>query len=220
MFVGHLAAALAAKRIEPRLPLAALIAATYGLDLLWPVFLLAGIEAVRVAPGATAFTPIDFESYPWSHSLLLAVMWGGLAGWIAMRRGTSRMGFVMFALVVSHWVLDFVTHRPDLPLWPGGAKAGLGLWHSVPATIVVEGALFAAAIVLYLRTAPAADRTGYWAFWSLIVVTSAIWLSGPFSTPPPGIGAIAGVGLAGGALLIMWGRWIDRHRRSVRPPAP
>lgn len=220
VFVGHLAAALAAKKIEPRLPLAALVAATFGLDLLWPAFLWGGLETVRPQPGITAFTPIDFESYPWSHSLALALAWGALAAWIASRFGTARMAVVIGAVVVSHWVLDYVSHRPDLPLWPGGPKAGLGLWYSLPGTIVVEGALLGFGIALYLRTAPAKSRVGHWAFWSLIAVTTAIWLSGPFSPPPPGVNAIAIVGLAGGALLILWGGWIDRTRRSARPPAP
>lgn len=220
VFVGHLAAALAAKKIEPRLPLAALVAATFGLDLLWPAFLWGGLETVRPQPGITAFTPIDFESYPWSHSLALALGWGALAAWIASRFGTARMALVIGAVVVSHWVLDYVSHRPDLPVWPGGPKAGLGLWYSVPGTIVVEGALLGFGIALYLRTAPAKSRAGHWAFWSLIVVTAAIWLSGPFQPPPPDVNAIAIVGLVGGALLILWGGWIDRTRRSVRPPAP
>lgn len=220
VFVGHLAAALVAKKVEPRLPLAALVAATFGLDLLWPAFLWGGLETVRPQPGITAFTPIDFESYPWSHSLALALAWGAVAAWITSRVGTARMALVMGALVVSHWVLDYVSHRPDLPLWPGGPKAGLGLWYSLPWTIVVEGALLGLGIALYLRSAPATSRAGHWAFWSLIVVTTAIWLSGPFQPPPPGVNAIAIVGLVGGALLILWGGWIDRTRRSVRRPAP
>jgi membrane-bound metal-dependent hydrolase YbcI (DUF457 family) len=219
VFVGHLAAALAAKKVEPRVPLAALVAATFGLDLLWPAFLLAGLETVRPQPGITAFTPIDFESYPWSHSLLLAAVWGGIAAFVASRTGRSRAAVVIFALVVSHWVLDWVTHRPDLPLWPGGPKEGLGLWYSLPGTIIVEGALLAFGVALYLRTAPATSRAGHWAFWSLIVFTAAIWLSGPFQPPPPDVGPIATVGLVGGALLILWAGWIDRTRRSVRPPA-
>jgi membrane-bound metal-dependent hydrolase YbcI (DUF457 family) len=220
VFVGHLAAALAAKSVEPRVPLAALVAATFGLDFLWPAFLLAGVETVRAQPGITAFTPMDFESYPWSHSLLLAAVWGGLAAWVTSRTGRARGSLVIFALVVSHWVLDWVTHRPDLPLWPGGPKAGLGLWYSVPATIIVEGALLGLGVALYLRAAPAASRVGHWAFWSLIVVTVVIWVSQPFSPPPPNVGAIAIVGLVGGALLVTWAGWIDRHRRSARPPAP
>jgi hypothetical protein len=119
---------------------------------------------------------------------------------------------VIFALVVSHWVLDFVTHRPDLPLWPGGPEAGLGLWYSIPATVVVEGALVAIGLALYTRAAPARDRIGHVALWSLVAVTVAIWLSGPFSPPPPNVTAIALVGLAGGVVFVAWARWIDRHR--------
>jgi hypothetical protein len=190
--------------VEPRLPLAALVAATFGLDVLWPVFLMAGIETVQVAPGITAFTPIDFTSYPWSHSLLLAVAWGGLAA--------CRMSLVIGALVVSHWLLDWVSHRPDLPLWPGGPKTGLGLWYSIPATIAVEGALLAIGAVLYVRVAPARDRIGVWALWSLVVVTGAIWLSGPVSPPPPSVIAIGVTGIAGAVVFVLWARWIERHR--------
>jgi hypothetical protein len=212
MFVGHLAAALAAKNLEPRLPLAALVAATFGLDILWPIFLMTGAETVQVAPGITAFTPIDFVSYPWSHSLLMAVGWGGLAAWIASRSGTSRMGLVIGALVVSHWFLDWVSHRPDLPLWPGGPKAGLGLWYSIPATIAVEGLILAVGVALYVRVAPARDRVGHWALWSLIAVTTAIWLSGPVSPPPPSVLAIGITGIAGAVVFVAWARWIEKHR--------
>ncbi len=214
MFVGHLAAALGAKRVEPRLPLAALVAAAFGLDLLWPIFLLAGVEVVRIDPGNTAFTPLDFVSYPWSHSLLLAAGWGALAGWVAARRlGAARTGVVLAALVVSHWVLDFVSHRPDMPIWPGGPVAGLGLWNSVPATFAVEGALLVAGLALYIGTAPARDATGRWALAGLVAVASVIWISGPYSPPPPSVQAIAVVCLAMGVVFPPWAHWIERHRR-------
>jgi hypothetical protein len=212
MFAGHLAVALAAKRATPRVPLAALVAAAFGLDLLWPVLLLLGLEVVRITPGITAFTPLDFVSYPWSHSLLMTLIWAALAGALAARvLASERAGVTIAVVVASHWVLDFVTHRPDLPLWPAGLKVGLGLWNSIPATIVVEGALLAFAITIFLRTSSARDRVGTWAFWGLIGFIGAIWLSGPWSPPPPGSRAIAFVGLALG-LLVLWAHWIDRHR--------
>ena len=212
MFVGHLAVALAARRASPRTPLAALVAAAFGLDLIWPIFLLAGLERVRVAPGITASTPLDFEHYPWSHSLSMAIIWGVAAGRLFVFRskhvGTAA---VIGLVVVSHWVLDYVTHRPDLPLWPGGPLVGLGLWNSIPATFVVEGALFAAAIAAYLRGTRARTRAGDWAFWSLVAFTTLIWASGPFSPPPPSATAIATVGLAM-LLFPLWAHWIDRTR--------
>lgn len=213
MFVGHLAMALAAKRAEPKLRLPALVAATYGLDLLWPIFLLFGLETVRVDPDATPFTPLDFVNYPWSHSLLLALVWGAVAGLLASMAGTVRMGVILAAVVVSHWFLDFVSHRPDMPVWPGGPLVGLGLWYSIPATIVVEGALLAIGLALYVRAAPARDRIGHLALWSFVLVTTAIWLSGPFSPPPPSVQAIAAVGLAGAIVFVLWAWWIERHRR-------
>ncbi len=212
MFVGHLAVALAAKSKARRVPLAALVAAAFGLDLLWPIFLLVGIESVRIDPGNTAFTALDFVSYPWSHSLVMTLLWGALAGVVAMRvLKSTNAGLLIAAVVVSHWVLDFATHRPDLPLWPGGPKAGLGLWNSVPGTILVEGALFAGAIRLYTRAFHARDTVGRWSFWGLIAFTGVIWLSGPWSPPPPSAQAIAAVGLAMW-LFPFWALWIDRHR--------
>jgi hypothetical protein len=216
MFVGHLAVALVAKKAEPRVPLAAFVAAVFGADLLWPVFLLLGLEVVRIDPGNTPFTPLDFVSYPWSHSLLMDVLWGALAGWVAMRAlGSPRAGVLIGLAVVSHWVLDFASHRPDMPLWPGGPMVGLGLWNSVAATLVVEGAMLAAAVAVYTRAMPARDGTGRWAFWGLLAVCIGAWISGPFSPPPPSVTAIVVVGLVMAAVLPLWAAWIDRHRRSA-----
>jgi len=213
MFVGHLAVALGATRLRPRVPLAALAAAAFGLDLLWPVFVLAGLETVRVDPGNTAFTPLDFASYPWSHSLLMSVVWGVAAGAVAARALRSRAaGAIVAAVVVSHWALDVVSHRPDMPLWPGGPLLGLGLWNSIPATLAVEGAMLTMALALYVRAVPARDAIGRWAFVALVGFVTFIWATSPFSPPPPNTTAIAAVGLAFGLLTIPWLMWIERHR--------
>jgi hypothetical protein len=212
MFVGHLAAALAAKRVQRRAPLGALVGAAFGLDLIWPVLLLAGVETVRIDPGNTAFTPLAFDSYPWSHSLSMAIVWSIVVGRVAAAvLKHTHAGLIIGLTVLSHWLLDFITHRPDLPLWPGGPKVGLGLWNSIPLTLIVEGTLFAAGVALYLRATRPRDAVGTRAFWALIVLATAIWVSGPFSPPPPGVTAIAIVGLALW-LLPPWASWIERHR--------
>ena len=136
MFIGHFALGFGAKRVVPRVSLAMLLVAALFADILWPLLVLLGFEEVRIAPGSTAFTPLEFVSYPWSHSLLLLVIWGACLG--AAYRGIfggRRTFVVMAALVVSHWVLDWVTHAPDMPLYPGGPKFGLALWNSVPGTM-------------------------------------------------------------------------------------
>ena len=212
MFVGHLAVALGARRLEPRVSLGAGVAAAFGLDLIWPIFLLLGLETVEVRAGDTAFTNLTFVSYPWSHSLLTALGWSALVLLIARRVYQSwRAGGVLAALVLSHWVLDFVTHRPDLPLWPGGPLAGLGLWQSIVATLLLEGTLFLVCIAIYVTSTRAIDGTGRWALAGLLLLTSVIWATQPYSPPPPSASAVAWGGLILW-LLPPWARWIDNHR--------
>lgn len=213
MFIGHHAAGFLGKRFAPRVSLGTLFAAALLLDLVWPLLLLAGIEHVRIDPGNTAFTPLDFSNYPFTHSLLNALGWSVAAAilyWLV--RKSSRNAVVVGAAVLSHWLLDFITHRPDLPLWPGGPKVGLGLWNSVAGTVVVEVALFAFALWVYLRATIAIDRTGSIALWALIIFLAIIYIANITSPPPPNAGMIGYVGLATW-LFVPWGYWIDRHRR-------
>jgi hypothetical protein len=220
MFLGHYALGLAAKRLEPRLPLAVLLAAPQALDLLWPVFVLAGIEHVEVAPGDTAFTPLRFVSYPWSHSLVMSIVWGVAFGAIVRARGASvRAAGIVAALVVSHWVLDLASHRPDMPLWPeGGPLLGLGLWRSVPATLVVELAMYAAGVALYARATRTEDRTGTWAYAGLVAFLLAAYVANVLGPPPPSGTAVAASALALW-LIPLWGVWIERHRVARGEPA-
>ena len=218
MFVGHLAVAFGAKRLEPKVPLGAAVAAAFGLDLLWPVLLLAGLEVVRVSPNDTAFTHLAFESYPWSHSLLMALVWSAATAFLARKLlGSWRVGAILGLLVVSHWLLDLVTHRPDLPVWPGGPVYGLGLWNSVAATLVVEGALIGIALVLYLKGTKANDRVGSLGLYALVALCTLLWVTQPWAPPPPSATAVAW-----GALILWvlppWSRWADKHR-SVRGAA-
>jgi membrane-bound metal-dependent hydrolase YbcI (DUF457 family) len=212
VFAGHHAVALATKPLAPRVSLGTLFAAALFLDLLWPVLLLLGVEHVRIAPGITAFTPLDFYDYPVTHSLAAVLGWSIAAAvlfWLV--RKSARGAAVVGALVASHWFLDFLTHRPDLPLWPNGPKVGLGLWNSVPATVVVEAGLFVAGLVIYLRTTRARDRTGSIALWALVVFIGLIYVANLVSPPPPDPNAIGWVGLAQW-LFVPWGWWIERHR--------
>lgn len=210
MFVGHLALALGAKRAAPTVNLGWLMAGVTALDLVWPVFVLAGIEHVRIVPGATAFTPLVFDSYPWSHSLVMAVVWGlALAGIARRRRVPSSAWTVLVALVVSHWVLDFVTHAPDMPLWPGSSpRLGLGLWNSIPATLVIEGAMWVAGIALYVRAHPLRTLKSRVAFWSLVIITTVMWASGPWGPAPSSPTALGWFALIGW-IIIPWAAAAD-----------
>ncbi len=213
MFVGHTAVALAAKNKAREVSLGWLLAAALALDLLWPNFLLLGIEHVRIVRGATAFTSLVFDSYPWSHSLLMACVWGLCVWAIARRRGRSNgIAFLIAAVVVSHWLLDVISHVPDMPLWPGDSpRVGLGLWNSISATFIVEGLIYLIGISIYVRSTRAADRIGSIGLWAFLIFSALMWASGPWAAPPPSPRALAWFA-QGAWLLILWAWWVDRHR--------
>ena len=214
MFIGHFALGLAAKRWTPALSLAVLFAAAQFADLLWPVLVALGVEQVRIDPGNTAATPLDFVSYPYSHSLLMLVIWGALFGWVAARAvGDRRVFAVVAALVVSHWVLDYVTHRPDMPIYPGGPKVGLGLWNHVTLERIIEGAMFIAGVNLYAQCTAARDAIGRFAFWSLAFLLFAGFnLAG--SAAPPSITALWATAIVASVIILVWSWWADGHRES------
>jgi hypothetical protein len=212
MFLGHFGVALAAKRVAPRPSLGTAVLAAQWADGIWPIFLLLGIEQVAIRPGITAVTPLDFVSYPYSHSLLADATWAVLfAGVYGMSRKDWRGAAWLAALVLSHWVLDAASHRPDMPTWPGGPVVGAGLWYSLPATLIVEFVLFAAGIALYLRATRTRDALGNVLPWAFVVTLAVLYLGAVFGPPPPSVAALATTGLAGW-LFVGWAYWIDRHR--------
>lgn len=212
MFIGHFALGFAARRAAPRLSLATLFAAAQLADLVWPVLVMLGVEQVRIVPGTTAFTPLDFVSYPYSHSLLALIVWGVLFGGICVAVvHDRRVLLVVAALVVSHWVLDWITHRPDMPLYPGSVKLGLGLWNSVVGTIAVELAMFVAGVWMYARDTRALDKVGRWGFVTFVVFLLVAYFSS-MGPPPPSIGALVLTAIPGAMLIVVWAWWFDRHR--------
>lgn len=219
MFLGHYGVALGAKRAAPRTSLGTLIFAAQWLDELWPILLLLGVERVRIVPGLMAASPLDFVSYPISHSLLAAIGWGvliGLGYYLLRRRKTDA--WLVGALVVSHWLLDVPVHRPDLPLWPGSAiRVGLSAWNSIPATLALEFGIFGAGLLLYLRGTRARDRVGSWGLAALVAVLVLIYASS-YAGPPPDETTLAWMSLVLW-VFIPWGWWVDNHR-EMRSGAP
>ena len=215
MFIGHYAVGFASKRAAPRTSLGLLMAAPLFLDLIWPLFLMAGIETVYIEPGNTAFTPLAFDSYPWSHSLLMSVVWGIVlgGGYYAATRYT-RGAVVLAAGVVSHWFLDAVAHRPDMPLAPGvETKVGLGLWNSVPATVVVELLMLGVGAWIYFRATRPRDRIGRWVAPGFVVFLLVLYAANAQGQAPPSVTALAWIALF---VWIMPGLawWIDAHRKT------
>ena len=217
MFIGHFALGFAAKRVAPRASLVVLFGAAQLADLLWPVLLAVGLEQVRIDPGNTAFTPLDFVSYPYSHSLLTLVIWGALFAWVFRAPTRPRGALLLAALVVSHWLLDFVTHRPDMPLYPGSAKFGLDLWASVPATVAIEAVMFIAGVWVYASCTRARDRVGRWGFVGLTALFAVAYVANLASPPPPSVNALIVTDIIGAILTMVLTWWVDRHRESTCP---
>jgi len=217
MFIGHVGVALGAKRLSPDTSLGTLVLAAQWVDGVWPLFLILGVEHVRIQPGITAVTPLDFYDYPWTHSLLMGASWAvlfGAAVWLVRRRIGPAL--VCAGLVVSHWFLDLIVHRPDLPLYPHGPGYGLGLWNNRGATATVEAFIFCAGLMLYLKTTRPADATGRWAFAALIATVLLAYVANLQGTPPPGVGALQWTALVLAILLVVWAWWADAHRIATR----
>ena len=213
MFIGHFAIGFGSKAFARKLSLGSLFLAAQFVDLLWPILLLLGIEHVRIVPGITKFTPLDFESYPLSHSLLLVIGWAILFAviyWFSQRY--IKGAIVLGLCVVSHWFLDLIVHRPDLPLYPGNSPLfGFGLWNYSIGTVFLEEILFLLGVLFYIRTTKALDKIGIFGLWSLVGILVIIYIGNIFGPPPPNAEAIAWAGNAQW-LFIFWAYWIDRHR--------
>jgi membrane-bound metal-dependent hydrolase YbcI (DUF457 family) len=217
MFIGHFALGFAAKKATPKTPLQTLFAASVLADVLWPIFLALGVEQVSIDPGNTAMTPLDFVSYPYSHSLVMLIVWAAVFGGVYLARKKDLRGAVILAaLVVSHWVLDWITHRPDMPIYPGGPKFGLGLWNYPQLTWAVEVAMFAVGVFMYARATRARDGQGKWGFWFLVLLFLAAYFADAMSsTPPPSVQAIWIGALVATAVTLILAWWVDRHREPT-----
>ena len=209
MFIGHIAVGLAGKRAASSVSLATWLTSVQLVDMIWPIFLLLGLEHVRIAPGITRFTPLDFYDYPLTHSLVGSACWAAIfAGGCMLVYRNARIAALLTAGVLSHWVLDVISHRPDMPVLPHGPYVGLGLWNSVPGTLAVEMTMFAIGLVLYVRGGGAGRRRV--SFWLLMAFVLMAYFGAAFGPPPPDTRTLAWSGLVGW-LMVPWTWWVDRE---------
>ena len=214
MFVGHFALAFGAKKYTPQVSLGVLFFACQLADLLWPNLVLLGLESFEIDPGNTAMTPLSFVHYPYSHSLIALLVWGALFGalYSVLNRAGIKTAVIIAGLVLSHWVLDVVTHRPDMPIALGDSmRIGFGLWNYPVLAVITEMFIFAAGIWLYATHTEARDRVGSIALWALVVFLLIVYSANFFSPPPPSVDAVAWSAQAMW-LVVAWGYWVDRHR--------
>lgn len=215
MFIGHYGVGLAAKKAST-VSLGLLFLACQFLDLLWPTLLLLNVEHVSINANASSPVPLTFTDYPYSHSLSMAIVWSLLFGiiyWLIKRN--KQYAVILGLCVLSHWLLDFIVHLPDLPLYPSAssAKVGLQLWTSRVASIALESFIFILGLILYLRATKPKNKTGAIVFWILISLLILAHIANLFSPPPTSVTAVAwGAQLMW--IFVILGFWADKNRTT------
>jgi membrane-bound metal-dependent hydrolase YbcI (DUF457 family) len=216
MFIGHFAVGIGAKALQPKLSLGTLFIAVQFLDLLWPSLLMLNLEHVTISPGITAVAPLDFDSYPISHSLFMTIVWSLLFGLTYFFYSSDKKSAIILGLcVMSHWLLDLLVHRPDLPISPiSDLKVGFGLWYSLYATIIIETAFFLIGICMYYKVNRENNTIVSWGFYALIGLLYIIYLINTLGPVPNSVKDIS-IGAQFQWLFVIWAYWIDRKKRNV-----
>jgi hypothetical protein len=224
MFVGHYSAAFAGKAWELRIPLWVLFVATQLVDFLWSIFVLAGIEKVRIVPGLMEASALDLYYMPFTHSLGGALLWsvaGGVVLNFAVRARSLATAVIIGLAVFSHWIEDLIVHRPDLPLLGDGSpKLGLGLWNYFWPELALELILLAVTIHWWLRMERAAEAIserkiiGAWTLFGLLVIFQCIDKFGPLPASPE-MAAVSA--FAAYSVLAVAAAWVDRTPRVSVP---
>jgi hypothetical protein len=221
MFIGHYGVAMALKRAEPRTSLVTLTVGVLFLDILWLIFVAAGWEQVNIVPGFTAASPLEFVSYPLSHSLVATVIWSVLVGtayYSWPTRDTARhrqRALVLMLAVFSHWPLDLIVHVRDLPIaGDESLKLGLGLWNSIPATVVVELLTLWGGAIFLMRGHSNQLRPNRVRLALLAGLLTLLGLVNLVSPPPPSVHVMVLVSLLATPILLLLVRWADRPRAA------
>jgi hypothetical protein len=218
MFIGHYGPSFAIKAIRPAIPLWLFFIAVQLVDIAWAILVFLGIEKVRIVPGITASNPLDLYYMPYTHSLVAAGLWA-MAAIVLCKplRGVRNWSAAawMGAAVFSHWVLDWLVHRPDLPLYDDTMKVGLGIWNYPAIALALEALLLFGGMIMYLRRTQAINaigRLGPPVFGILMLAIQAYIFFGP---PPASPGAAAITALVSYVVFAAVAHWLDRQRHHV-----
>ena len=214
MFIGHFALALGAKKFAPQVSLGILFLACQLADIIWPNLVLLGIERLEIEPGITIMTPLNFVHYPYSHSLVMLALWSAIfaALYAIFRHSNTKTVIVIAVLGLSHWILDVLTHRPDMPITAGDTSfIGFGLWNFPIVAVPFELLLFGLGIWLYTHQTKPLNRRGAIGFWALMLFLLVVYAASLFGPPPPSPTAVAWSAQAMW-IIIAWGFWVDKHR--------
>ncbi len=215
MFIGHFGLSFAAKKVAPKVSLGTLFIATQFVDLLWPFLLVFHVEKVAIIPGYTKTNALQFLYFPYTHSLLMGIVWGaaiGIVYWLFKR--DNRGAVIVGLCVLSHWFLDLVVHTADLPLTPfRDYKVGFGLWNNVAISQIVEILIFLTGVYIYGTFTKAKNKTGKWVFGALVIFLLLFNFANTFGPPPPNsIMTLFVSSVVLMAIIISLAYWVDKNR--------
>lgn len=218
MFIGHYGVSFAAKAIKPSIPLWVLFLAVQIVDVFWAIFVLLGIEKVRIVPGITAANPLDLYYMPYTHGLITSLVWA--TGAAVIYRFSSRIGrwgsaAIVGIAVFSHWVFDLIVHRPDLPLYDNSYKVGLGLWNFPVIAFSLEVALLLGGMYLYLKTTRTVRRGGFFGMLVFGLVMIALQSTAFLGSPPTSPMVVTISALISFFLFTSIAFWLEQKRDLV-----
>ncbi|OGB24431.1 MAG: hypothetical protein A3I66_10480 [Burkholderiales bacterium RIFCSPLOWO2_02_FULL_57_36] len=215
MLMGHYSSALVAKRIAPSLSLPLLFVSSQLIDFFWGILVLFGIEKLHVIPGFNPSNPLDLYFMPYTHSLPAAIIWSGGAAvlyYLFAKTPVHRVrnALLIGAVVGSHWILDFIVHLPDLPLWYDSFKVGLGLWNFRYIALALELLLVWGAIIACRKIA----GENHWRYVLMAIVMSAVQISTLIMPPPLTGTSVVLQLLAAYMALTILGHWASKPRQT------
>ena len=218
MFVGHYGPSLAIRAARPALPLWLTFLAAQLVDIVWALLVLSGVEKVRIVPGITAASPLDLYYMPYTHGLVMSLLWALAAGAVCkvlFRWPSWSLALWLGAAVFSHWLLDLLVHRPDLPLYGDSMKVGLGLWNLPPVSLALEVIALFGGLWLYLRRTTARNAIGRYGPLVFVIAMLAIQVATSAGPPPPSTAALAWSALGAYLTFALVAGWIDRQRADI-----
>ncbi|AOP33226.1 hypothetical protein A0128_04800 [Leptospira tipperaryensis] len=221
MFIGHYSVALVLKKTVPKTPFWSLLVGVQFVDFLFMVFIMLGIEHMRLVPGFTASNPFDLYYMPYTHSLVAGVLWAlftflGFYFYLKSEIGSYRwkVALAVALSVLSHFILDLPVHTPDLPIFSdSGPKLGFGLWNNLWLTVGIEAALTVLSFVYYFSGSK--NGEGFSGKWGMQILAGSFLLLifiNPFAPVPDNIYAFAIQALVLYTLIAYLGHRLDAKR--------
>jgi hypothetical protein len=219
MFIGHFGIGLALKRADKNLSLGFLFVAVQLSDLIYGVTPLVGVEKVSIIAGTSPLTSAEYIFFPYSHSLAATLLLAGLVALIFLiapfKTGfpRSKTALFMATAVISHFVLDVISHNPDIDLLGNGAyRIGFGLWNYPFTSYIVETLLLIGGLWIYMRSTKGEDFIGHYGLPILSLVLLILNGVNTFILYPTNVESFAATMLAVYLATAIIAFWLDRKR--------